>query len=208
VLCAAGVARAQPEQVTEEPDPTRLDVERLPIEAIEISRDLYDHGFFIEGHLGARGFLNGVGDISKAGFMASIVLGVEIQPWLWACGFFELSIHETDAPTPPSPSAFEVLSFGGEVRFQINATARFAIWAGGTFGLTLVPSDILSTYGVRQADDIGLMFGGTLGLDWHMKSPHHSLGVTGGARVYPSLEGPAGDIAIGPHGTVYVRYVF
>ena len=32
---------------TEEPDPTRLDVERLPPEAIPISRDLYAHGFFL-----------------------------------------------------------------------------------------------------------------------------------------------------------------
>ena len=39
---------------TEGADTTRLDVERLPAEAITITRELYAHGFFVEGSLGAR----------------------------------------------------------------------------------------------------------------------------------------------------------
>ncbi|HEX6240722.1 MAG TPA: hypothetical protein VFZ61_07510, partial [Polyangiales bacterium] len=44
------------EVFVESPDPTRLDVARLPPEAIQITRDLYAHGFFVEAQLGAQGF--------------------------------------------------------------------------------------------------------------------------------------------------------
>ena len=52
---------------TEEVDSTRLDVSRLPPEAIEVTRDLYARGFFVEAMLGATGFLGDLGDVSKPG---------------------------------------------------------------------------------------------------------------------------------------------
>src|SRR5690606_29549758 len=44
------LAQSEEEQIvtSEEPDATRLDVERLPPEAIQITRELYAHGFFLE----------------------------------------------------------------------------------------------------------------------------------------------------------------
>lgn len=221
MLTAAAPAAAQPpddgeaasrpdpkDPVREEPDPTRLDVERLPPEAIEITRDLYAHGVFLEMQLGARGFIGGVGRIAKPGFFFSAGLGYEIQRWLWVKASFEGSIHGTDAPAPPSPTAFEVLGFIAELRFQLDFSARWAAWLGGEAGLVLVPTDLLVTYGLNDSDDVGLTYGGQMGIDWHLPSRHHSLGIAGGARVYPSLAGPDGETAVGVRGTAYMRYVF
>jgi hypothetical protein len=200
-------AQAQ-ETFVEEPDPTRLDVERLPPEAIEVTRDLYAHGFFLEAHLGARGFIGGVGDYAKAGPMAQISFGYELASWFWVSAAAELSLHGTDAPPPPSPTVFDVIDFLLQVRFQLNASARVALWLAGEVGIGFSTTDVLDTYGLDQADEVGFLYGGSLGFDWHMRNRHHSIGLQGGARVHSNLDGPSGDIAIGVHGTLYLRYVF
>jgi hypothetical protein len=205
-LCPAG-AGAQ-ERVEEQPDPTRLDVERLPPEAIEITRDLYSHGVFLETHIGARGFVGGVGRLSAPGPYLSVGFGYEVTRWLWIKGTMEASLHRTDAPAPPAPTVFELFGFLGEVRFQADFSARVAGWLGGEVGMVLTTTDVLSTYGLQSAARVGLVYGGQLGLDWHMRNRHHSLGLAGGARMYPSLDGPDGELAVGVHGTAYLRYVF
>ena len=40
--------------------------------------------------------------------------------------------------------------------------------------------------GESEGFKLGINYGGELGFDWHLKSLHHSLGVLGGARLYPS----------------------
>ncbi len=201
------VATAQ-EPFEEEPDPTRLDVERLPPEAIEVTRDLYAHGFFLESMIGARGFIGGVGRFSNAGPYLNIGFGYEIWRWLWVKLSVDGSIHRTDAPRPPSPAAFELLDVMAEVRFQLDLSARAALWLGGEFGLGFVTTDVLRTYGLNETDNIGLIYGGQLGFDWHMRNRHHSIGVLGGSRLHPNLQGPDGELAIGVHGALYLRYVF
>jgi len=196
------------EAFVEEPDPTRLDVERLPPEAIEVTRDLYAHGFFLEAHLGARGFIGGVGAYAKAGPMAQISFGYEVASWFWVSAAAELSMHGTDAPPPPSPTVFDVLDFLIQLRVQLNASARVALWLAGEVGIGFSTTDVLDTYGIDQADQVGLLYGGSLGLDWHMRNRHHSIGLQGGARVHSNLDGPSGDLAIGVHGALYLRYVF
>ncbi len=207
VVSAATVGHAQ-DAFVEEPDATRLDVERLPPEAIELSRDLYAHGVYLEAHLGARGFIGGVGDYAKAGPVVQIAAGYELASWLWLGAAMELSMHRTDAAPPPSPTVFDVLDFLAQVRFQLNASARFALWLGGEVGIGFSTTDVLDTYGVDQADEIGLLYGGSLGLDWHLRNRHHSIGLQGGARVHSNLEGPTGELALAVHGALYLRYVF
>jgi len=200
-------AQAQ-EAFVEEPDVTRLDVERLPPEAIEVTRELYAHGWFLEAHLGARGFLGGVGDYAKAGPMAQISFGYEVASWFWVSAAAELSMHGTDAPPPPSPTVFDVLDFLIQLRLQANASARVGLWLAGEVGIGFSTTDVLSTYGLDQADEVGLIYGGSAGLDWHMRNRHHSIGLQGGARVHSNLEGPSGELALGIHGALYLRYVF
>lgn len=217
VLLVGSPARAQDDQeqaldtpAVEGPDPTRLDVERLPPEAIEVTRDLYSHGIYVEGWLGVRGFRNGIGRVSDPGLWASVGIGCEVFSWLWLRAVVEGSIHATDAPPPPSPTAFELLGALAELRLQLNLSARAALWLGAEGGIVYATGDVLRAYGFDQSADVSLQYGGSLGFDWHMVNRHHSIGLLGGARLYPSLGGvgPGKDRAVGIHGAAYVRYVF
>jgi hypothetical protein len=191
----------------EEPDATRLDVERLPPEAVRVTRDLYAHGFFLEASVGGRGWLGGVGRISSPGPLAAIGFGYELFDWLYVRLVGEMSIHETAAPAPPDTTVFELLSMLGDVRVQLNPTAEFAVWLGGQVGLVAASTDILGLYGLQSASTVGLTWGADLGLDAHFRSRHYSIGVSGGVRGAPSLDG-FGEMALGVHGAVYLRYVF
>lgn len=202
-------ARADEQSRTlEEPDATRLDVERLPVEAIEVTRDLYAHGFFLEAHVGARGFLSGLGKISRPGLLANFGFGYEVTRWLWLKAGMEASFHPTAAPAPPNATVFELVGATLEVRFQLDLSSRVALWLGAEGGVMISLSDVLVTYGFEDSDNAGLMYGGQLGVDWHMRNRHHSIGLAGGARLYPSLEGPGGELPLGAHGSAYLRYVF
>jgi hypothetical protein len=195
-------------QETEAPDTTRLDVERLPPEAIQVTRELYSHGVYIEGLVGARGFIGGVGRLSEVGPFFQLNVGYEFLPWLSVGGIVEGSLHRTSAPSPPSPTVFDVLGFLGQVRIQANISARAALWIAGEVGVGLTTSDVLRTYGLQDAQGVGLVYGGQLGFDWHMRNRHHSFGLVGGARVHSNLQGFDGELALGVHGTFYLRYVF
>ena len=197
----AGVARQ------EQPDPTRLDVERLPPEAIEIRRDLYSRGFLVESWLGVRGFVGGVGRFSQPGLYANVGVGFEVFRWLIVRAAFEASFHDTDGPTPPTDTAFELLGANVEVRLQANFTAAIAMWAQGELGATMAFGDVLRTYGFDQSDSPGLSYGGSLGFDWHLKNRHSSIGLVAGARAYPSLSGIDDELPVGIHGGAYLRYV-
>ncbi len=207
-LSAQATPESEVEPIIEEPDPTRLDVERLPPEAIDITRDLYSHGFFVEGVIGGRGFAGGVGQYSKIGLYLNIGAGLEIFPWLLVKLGAEGSIHATDAPSPPSPTSFQLVGFMAELRLQLNLSARFGLWAGGEFGIALTPTEVLATYGFLDADTVGFVFGGQLGIDWHFEDQHNSIGLLGGARLHPNLNGANGDTAIGVHTAAYLRHVF
>jgi hypothetical protein len=186
-------ARAQDQEeeaaLPDDPDPTRLDVERLPPEAIEITRDLYAHGFFLEGRLGGRGFRGGVGRLSDEGLYATIAFGYEVFSWFLIDVAVDGSIHGTDAPAPPSPTVFEVVGVLVEARIQLNLGARLGLWVGGEAGILTSTGDVLPAYGLNDSDSIGLTYGGSVGVDWHLFNRHHSIGLMGGARLYPTLDG-------------------
>lgn len=197
------------EIATEEPDPTRLDVERLPPEAIEVSRDLYAHGFFVEGQIGGRGFINGIGDISDGGLWASLGFGYEIADFFHVLIAAEGSMHNTSGPAPPAASAYELLGGSASLRLQGNFTEAFALWISGTFAVLIATTDILEQYGFVESTDIGISYGGEVGADWHLRARHFSLGLLAGVRHFPSLEraGQSGP-TLGIHGSAYLRYVF
>ncbi len=194
---------------TEEPDATRLDVERLPPEAIRVTRELYAHGFFVEAQLGARGFVNGIGDYANVGPWASVGIGYEIVDFLHVILSAEGSMHETSAPPPPAKTVFELVGGTASVRLQANLTEWFAMFLTGQFGVLVATTDILGLYGFQSASTIGITSGGEAGMDFHFRSRHHSIGLLGGVRHYPSLEAPGGSSpALGVHGSAYLRYVF
>lgn len=208
---ARAQSSAEPEgtgATMEEPDATRLDVERLPPEAIQITRDLYAHGFFLEAAIGARGWIGGVGEVSSPGPFAAIGLGYELLDWLFVRVIADLSIHQTSAPPPPGTSVFELFSALGAVKLQTHPTAEFALWIEGQAGMIIATTDVLGLYGLQDAGSVGFTWGADLGVDAHFHSRHYSIGLQGGVRGAPSLDGPDGELALGVHGAAYLRYVF
>lgn len=200
-----GVQRTE---TAEEPDATRLDVERLPPEAIHVTRDLYAHGLTAEVVLGARGFLGGIGRIMDPGVMLSGRVSYEIFDWLWVGGLFEMSTHETNAPAPPATSVFELIGGMGEVKLQVNPTAELAMWLSGQVGVLVATTPAAAIYGIQNAATTGIAYGGEIGVDGHFHSRHTSIGLLVGARLAPNLNGPDGETAIGIYGGPYLRYVF
>lgn len=193
---------------TEEPDRTRLDVERLPPEAIHVTRDLYAHGLTVEVAVGARGFLGGIGRISDPGLMLSGRVSYEIFDWLWVGALYEMSIHQTNAPAPPARSVFELIGGMGEVKLQVNPTAELGLWLSGQVGILVATTPAAAVYGIANAGTVGIAYGGEIGVDGHFHSRHTSIGLLAGARLAPNLNGADGETAIGIYGGPYLRYVF
>lgn len=200
-------AHAQ-EAYVEPKDETRLDVERLPPEALEVSRDLYATGFYLQAVTGGRGFAGGLGRYAEPGFWANVLVGYEIMPWLLLGAGVELSMHSLDAPAPPSSVTFERLDFVLAPRVQIAFSARSALWLGPEVAAGFSPGDTLRVFGYESAHDLSLGYGGSLGFDWHLANRHHSLGILAGARVLPSITSASGEPTIGIHSAAYLKYVF
>ena len=207
---AAPERRAEDElESPEEPDPTRLDVERLPPEAIRVTRDFYAHGFFLEAHLGGRGFVGGVGDVTDGGPWFSVAVGYEILEWLHALIAAEGSFHNTSGPAPPRRTALEVVGGSASIRLQANVTEAVALWLSASVGVVTVTTDVLELYGFLESADPGITYGGDVGIDWHLRSRHISLGLAGGVRHFPTLEAGLQSMpTIGVNGSAYLRYVF
>jgi hypothetical protein len=140
--------------------------------------------------------------------MMSVSLGYELLVWLSVSAVVEVSLHRTDAPSPPSPGTFELIDGLGELRLTWPMSARAALWLAPQAGLGWATSDLLPLYGIEDATSLGLVYGGSLGFDWHLLSRHHSLGITTGARMHPNLDDPATEATIAVHGAAYLRYVF
>jgi hypothetical protein len=204
----AHVEGATRTQASEEPDRTRLDVERLPPEAIHVTRDLYAHGVTIEAMAGARAFLGGIGRISDPGVLLGLRASYEILDWLWVGAVFDASIHQTDAPPPPGRSVFELIGAMGEVKLQWSPTAELGLWLSGQVGFIVATTPAPELYGIQGSGSVGIAYGGELGVDAHFHSRHTSIGLLVGTRLAPSLNGPSGDTAIGLYGGPYLRYVF
>jgi hypothetical protein len=192
--------------VTEEVDSTRLDVARLPPEAIEVTRDLYARGFFVEAQLGALGFLGDLGEVSKPGPRLAIGFGYEFTVWLSALVVLDASFHDTKQRPPPSQTMFEMLGAAFGLRLTLPLGARAALWANGVAGIVYTGGDVLRGLGFTDAVSATLAYGGELGFDWHVFARHHSMGMLGGARFFPELA--RDDYSLGVYGSAYLRYVF
>ena len=191
---------------TEPVDVTRLDVARLPPEAATVTRELYDTGFFLEGQVGAATFVGDVRNVSRAGPRLAIAFGYELTRWFALVVQAEGSMHTTKNRPPPAHTSYELVSGAAAARFSIPFHARYAIWASGLFGGAWSSGDVLRALGFRSAAKLGMLYGGELGFDWHMRARHHSLGLLAGGRMLPNLD--RDDSAVSLYGSAYLRYVF
>lgn len=187
-------------------DTTRLNVDRLPNDVAPVTRDQYDRGLFLEAHLGALSFAGDARKVSQAGPRFAISLGYELTHWLAVLGQIEGSLHQTEHPTPPARTAYQLAGAVGGIRLSVPFHASYALWLSGLVGFVWASGDVLRALDFRDAHNLGLSYGGELGFDWHLRARHHSLGLLAGARHLPSLE--RDGFTIGAYGAGYLRYVF
>ena len=140
-------AHAEPEDL----DTTRLDVERLPPEAIQITRDMYSTGLHLRAEMGGQGFAGGIGRYSSPGPVARLVVGYELASWFSLSSQLSLGFHSTRGPAPPAPTAFQLYSLLAQARFSANLSTRVALWASGDVGAGFASGDYLQAMGFEDA---------------------------------------------------------
>jgi hypothetical protein len=203
MAAAPGHARADAEPL----DTTRLDVERLPPEALPATRDMYRVGFHVRGELGGQGFAGGIGRIASAGPSAHIAAGYEFTPWFLVALDFGLAMYGSDAPPPPAATAFQTYTALAQARLQLPLGLRTALWLSADGGAGVANGDFLQAWGYKDAGKICLVYGGALGFDWHLLNPHHSLGLKAAGHLYPNLDAKNGERSVALEATAYVKYV-
>jgi hypothetical protein len=189
-------------------DATRLDVERLPPEALPLTRDMYHTGFHLRAELGGQGFAYGIGRISAPGPVAHIALGYEFTHWFLLAFDFGLGMHGSAAPPPPAASVFQTYTGLAQARLSLPLGARAALWLSADAGAGKASGDFLQAYGFRRARSLGFVYGGALGFDWHFLNPHHSVGLKAASHLYPQLAAANGERSLAVEGTAYLKYVF
>ncbi|MCC7539279.1 MAG: hypothetical protein IT379_23855 [Deltaproteobacteria bacterium] len=199
-------AVAQPQR-SEEPDVTRLDVERLPPEVVPVSRDLFARGFFFEASLGAVGFSGGLQGLASVGPWLSVGFGLELFRFFAIRLAVETSVHAFVGPPPPDTGFIELFGATAQARLQIPLGARFAVWIAGEGGAVTALPDLLETYGLEDSTSITPQIGGQMGFDFHHLHRHLSIGVQGGGRLMPGFEDLQGRTTIAVMGGLYMRYV-
>ena len=211
LLTAAGV-RARDLEPEPEPEPeidtTRLDVERLPPEALPLRRDMYHVGWHVRAELGGQGFAGGIGRIASAGPVAHLALGYELSQWFLLAVDFGLGMHQSDAPPPPAASTFQTYTALAQARFSLPIGLRSALWLSADGGAGLASGDYLQSWGFKRAGKLGAVYGGALGFDWHFLNPHHSLGLKAAGHLYPNLVARNDERSVALEGSAYLKYVF
>lgn len=139
-------------------------------------------------------------------------LGVGYEPWTWLLllAQADFSVASTSyAAEPPPPRTFAQYAFGAGVRFQLASSDAFAAHAQAELGLSEVTEDVLTVYGYDDADELGLYYGGRLGLEWLVPNPHLAVGAQATLRNYTNLERTNdGAAPLGIIGALTLRYAF
>jgi hypothetical protein len=168
------------------------------------------HGFVIESSLGAMGHLGPLKNVSPTSPWFHLQLGFEPLAFLMVFGEGDLVFSNTSyANPPPEPRTYALFGFGGGLRLTVKPTDRFGIYVQGSAGGAKITEDVLYYYGYQNADQLGLYFGGQLGLEWYQVNPHMALALHGGVKDYQAVLGrDRGGQALAWTGGVALRYVF
>ena len=164
-------------------------------------------GLVLETSVGAMGFVGKLKNVSPTASMLHMQIGYE--PFRWLMAFVEADIAFTSTRYIEPSRGYAIYGMGGGARFTARFTERVAGYVQGDLGVMETSSDVLASYGFRDAENWNLYFGGTLGVEWYQVNPHYALALYGGARKTPGFERAVrSDPAISWLGGASIRYTF
>ncbi len=168
------------------------------------------HGLVVEASPGAFFPLGAMRHISPPSPWLQVDVGYELWTWLLVLAHADFTVASTSyAAEPPPPRTFAQYAFGAGARFQVPLSDWLAAHAQLELGLSEVTEDVLAGYGFADADELGLYYGGRLGLDWLQANPHLAVGAHATLRDYTNLERTNyGDAPLALIGALTLRYAF
>jgi hypothetical protein len=154
------------------------------------------HGFLIESGIGALGHLGELRHVSPLSPRYYLRAGYELAPWVLFFAEGDVTFSNTSyAPQPPEPRSYALFGFGAGARLTLPLLDWLGAYLQGSAGLARVSEDVLATYGYSNAMTLSGYFGGLLGLQAYLPSPHLRLLLEGGIRSYPySLDRDASQV--------------
>jgi len=169
-------------------------------------------GLVLEAGLGVLGFAGQFKHVAPPGYWLHAQLGYEVLDWLMFFGEGELAFTDTgEAQSPSHQIAFPIWGFGGGARFTLHATPRVAFFAQGQVGALEadVPHNALLLLGFRNAESLGVSFGGRLGVEWYQLDRHLALDAQVGVRDASGFaKVTSNDTALMWDASLGVRYTF
>jgi hypothetical protein len=168
------------------------------------------HGLVVEASPGALFPLGALRHVSPPSPWLQVDIGYELWTWLLLLAQADFTVASTSyAAEPPPPRTFGQYAFGVGARAQFPFSEHFAAHAQLELGLSEVTEDVLRVYGFRDANELGLYYGGRLGLEWLQANPHLALGAQATLRSYSNLTRTNYDDApLGLIGALSLRYAF
>ncbi len=168
------------------------------------------HGLVVEASPGALFPLGALRHVSPPSPWLQVDVGYEVWTWLLLLAQADFTVASTSyAAEPPPPRTFGQYAFGAGARAQFPFGEHFAAHAQIELGLSEVTEDVLAVYGFREADDLGLYYGGRLGLEWLQANPHLAVGAQATLRSYSNLlRTNYNDAPLGLIGALTLRYAF
>jgi hypothetical protein len=167
----------------------------------------------VDSSLGALVFLGKFGKTAPPAPWIRTQVGYELFKWLMAFGEGELGFTDTSrSQDPPKTRSFPLFAFGGGARLTARFTDRFGVYLQGSVGA--MQADItrraLEIIGYKNAESLGLYFGGRLGLEWYQLDRHFALGLQGGLRDATGFKLTQGksDTPLAFDAGVALRYAF
>lgn len=167
-------------------------------------------GLVVEASPGVYFPVGAMRHVSPPSPWLQVSVGYELAHWFMLLGHADLTIASTSyAAEPPPPRTYAQYGVGAAGRFQLTFNEWLAAHAQVELGMSEVTEDVLTVYGYDDADELGLFFGGRLGVEWLQVNPHLALALQGTVRNYPNLERALDDdpplVVIG---ALALRYAF
>lgn len=172
----------------------------------------YRKSVVLDTNVGAVGFLGELGKVSPTAIWLHTQLGYEIFRWLMVLGEGELAFTDTSrAQAPPQTRAFPIFGGGAGLRFTARFGERLGVYLQGTAGglKADIRVNALRNIGFGDAEELGLYYGGRLGVELYQVDRHFAVGLTGGAKLAQNFARTRGsDTPLFVDGGLALRYAF